>query len=121
MSKSIATFLNVLKVSKVPSQCLIHPLQKPKNCSTYTHSYTREGTVEVNIYLQLLELPAFVHQLIRCLIVPCLHELKVLLQGCKRKKDYIKLYINEQLAYSLHVVCDLRAELVGVVKKDLHL
>jgi len=31
-----------------------------------------------------------------------------------RKQDY---YINEQLAYSLHVVCDFRAKLVGVVKK----
>lgn len=31
-----------------------------------------------------------------------------------RKQDY---YINEQLAYSLHVVCDFRAKLVGFVKK----
>ena len=33
-----------------------------------------------------------------------------------RKQDY---YINEQLAYSLHVVCDFRAKLVGVVKKKI--
>jgi len=38
-----------------------------------------------------------------------------------QKKDYIKICIIKQLAYSLHVVCDLRAELVGVVKKNLHL
>jgi len=33
-----------------------------------------------------------------------------------RKQDY---YINEQLAYSLHVVCDFRAKMVGVVKKKI--